>query len=588
MNMKILNKLSISVRFGLRFVLLLGVLFMTACNKEFPFRIDLDNQKPDSDREIRATSYKVAYLVLEDGIGTIVSREASGAGVMPTLAELSGSAIVSWNGVSAVNKEELTSYADLLTGVGFDKHGVEEGNQNNNLDQYPNIFQRISDYLEGGMRTAFISSNTELSHLVKEQDVDRYALESDDESVTAKVIEELEEDDSGLIFATFKETKTVGEEKGYDSDEYIQALASFDQKLKSITEAIQSREQYDNERWLIVVTSTKGGSYALPPSQDDGSVYSDTERNNFVVVSNKEFARRSIERVEMEDPAWTIPAVRYTGSGGQAVVDANKAGIYNIEKEKEYTLQLKVKIHGHGKQNQTIFSKRSNTGSAEDGWGFLIGQNSDGISKGDFRFKISGTQITAGGAIDTETWYSIIVRIHREDDKQYATIFKNGEKYGSAEITGAKGVDDSQPLRLGYSPGWSAAVGDQVHTIADVRIYNVAKSEEEIQSSYCSTLSTPLSDPYHDDLIGYWPGDDDGSLLKDRSPSGLDFTLTGSYQWTELNDRGGAICPTPPDDLDRQVMRSVDIPRMIYNWVGVTGTDEFGLDSQIWNPVFKN
>lgn len=588
MNMKILNKWGISGRFGLHFVLLLGVFFMTACNKEFPFRIDLDNQKPDSDREIRATSYKIAYLVLEDGVGTVVSREASGAGVMPTLAELTESAIVSWNGVSAVNKDELTSYADLLTGVEFDKHGVEEGNQDDNLDQYPTIFQRISDYLEGGMRTAFISSNTELGHLVKEQDVDRYTLESDDEGVTAKVIEELEEDDSGLIFATFKETKTVGEEKGYDSDEYIQALASFDQKLKTITEAIQSREQYDNERWLIVVTSTKGGSYTLPPSQDDGSVYSETERNNFVVINNAEFARRNIERVELEDPAWTIPAVRYTGSGGRAIIPANEAGIYNLESNKEYTIQLKIKIHSFAKWNPPLLSKRSNTGGGEAGWAILLGRESasgEDLASGSFRFKVAGTEVYATDPLETDVWYSVIVRIWMDGDTQKATVFRNGVEYSTGNIPAST---SNEPLRLGQAPGYSVDIGDQSHTIADVRIYNVAKSVAEIQSSYCSTLSTPLSDPYHDDLIGYWPGDDDGSLLKDRSGNERDFTLEGSYQWTELNDRGGAICPTPPDDLDRQVMRSVDIPRMIYNWVGVTGTDEFGLDSQIWNPVFKN
>ncbi|NGM62156.1 DUF4983 domain-containing protein [Sphingobacterium sp. SGG-5] len=567
-----------------------GLLMLTlaSCNKDFAFRLNLD-EKPD-DGKVRPTEYKVAYIIVEGGVGTIVGQQARDIGAMPTLGQLATHAMVSWNGVSAENKQSLTSYADLLTGVEYDKHHVAGDGSGNNLADYPTLFTHIADNTD--MRMAFISANAALGAVVQSNEVDTYAIEGSDADVVTKAVEELEREDAGLVVATFKEVDATGQASGYDSEDYIEALGNFDQQLKSITDAIYSRKNYPNERWLIIVTSTKGGQYTLPSGQDDGSVFSDTERNNFIVVNNSQFAFKLYERMETVDPAWISSAVKYTSNVGRAVINAENAAIYNIEKNKEYTIQMRIKVHSYGTYTQTVFSKHPDTGGGSPGWAFMIGRegaSGKDWSSGSFRFKVGGTEIYATADIAKEVWYSVIARVWMDGATQKVTVFRDGVEYNTGDISGssANGVSN-EPLQLGYAKGYATDFTTQSHTIADVRIYDVAKSVADIQSSYCTTMSTPSTDSYHNNLIGYWPGYDGGAELKDRSGNNRHFDLTGTYSWTNFADRSATLCPTLPDNLERYVIRSVDAPRLIFSWLNFMNIDEFDLDSQIWNPTFTN
>jgi len=557
-----------------------------ACNKDFASRLNFDEQPGDI--RIRGTEHKIAYIVVEGGVGTIVAQQARDIGAMPTLGRLATNAMVSWNAVSAENKESLTSYADLLTGTEYAKHQVAGNGGGNNLANYPTLFKRIAEHTD--MRTALITANTDLNVLVVPADVDSYAVEADDAAVTDKAVAELEREDAGLVVATFKEVDAAGQASGYDSPAYVQALGNFDQRLKRMADAISARENYASERWLIVIASTKGGAYVLPTGQDDGSVFSETERNNFVVMHSPQFAFSLYQRMETVDPAWTGSAVRYTSNAGRALIGPEKAAIYNIENGKEYTIQMKIKVHSYGTFNQTVLSKRSSTSGGEDGWAFMIGREAvsgKDWSSGSFRFKVAGTEIYATDPVELDVWHSVLARVWMDGTAQRVTMFRDGVPYNTGTITNAVG-SSNEPLQLGYARGFATDVTTQSHSIADVRMYNVAKSVADIQSSYCTTLSTPGSDPYHGNLIGYWPGDDGGAELRDRSGNNNHFDLTGNYAWGSFSERSASLCPTLPDNPERFVVRSVDIPRLIFGWLNFMNIEDFGLDSQIWNPVFTN
>jgi len=565
-----------------------GLLFfgLYSCNKDFANRLNFDEQP--NGVPIRGTEHKIAYIIVEGGVGTIVAQQARDIGAMPTLGRLATNAMVSWNAVSADNKESLTSYADLLTGTERTKHQVAGNGMGNNLANFPTLFKRIAEHAD--MRTALITANTDLNVLVQPADVDHHALEADDAAVTDKAVAELGREDAGLVVATFREVDAAGQASGYDSPAYVQALGSFDQRLKRIADAIAARGNYANERWLIIIASTKGGAYALPPGQNDGSVFSETERNNFVVMHSPQFAFSLYQRMETVDPAWTSSAVRYTSSAGRALIAPDKAAIYNIEKGKEYTIQMKIKVHSYGTYNQTVLSKRSSTSGGEDGWAFMIGREAvsgSDWSSGSFRFKVAGTEIYATDPVELDVWHSVVARVWMDGAAQRVTMFRDGVPYNTGTITNATG-SSNQPLQLGYAAGFATSTATQIHSIADIRIYNVAKSVADIQSSYCTTLSTPGSDPYYGNLIGYWPGDDGGAELRDRSGNNNHFDLTGSYAWTNFSERSASLCPTLPDNPERFVVRSVDIPRLVFGWINFMNTEDFDLDSQIWNPVFAN
>ena len=125
--------------------------------------------------------------------------------------------------------------------------------------------------------------------------------------------------------------------------------------------------------------------------------------------------------------------------------------------------------------------------------------------------------------------------------------------------------------------------------IADFRFYDVAMPVNYILANGCSTMSTQFSDNYRGHLIGYWPANDGGSLLLDKSPKGNDFLLSGNYAYTSFSDKGSVgICPTLPKSPEAMVIRSIDVPLMIYNWYGLSQTSSFDLDAQTWLPIYSN
>ncbi|KGE15669.1 LamG-like jellyroll fold domain-containing protein [Sphingobacterium deserti] len=566
----------------------LGVFAFLSCNEEFPNRLSFDQEYQDPG--VQETQYKVAYVVLEGGVGTIVAGQATDYGMMPTLGDLYLRSVTSWNSVSTANKDELTAYADLLTGVEYPKHQVVSQGDPVNLENFPTLFSRVKQ--QSNARTAFITANRTLAPLVSETDLDQYQVLTDDQQVTANAVDELARDDVAVVVATYKEVDDIGLSQGYTSEAYLQALNRFDGQLNELVSTIRARENYISERWLIVVASSTGGRYTLRPELDDGSIFAETERNNFVVIHNPQFVFRLVERLQTNDPAWMSSAVRYTGNQGKATIAAENASIYNIEKNKEYTIQMKVKVHSYGNADQTIFSKRSNTAGSQEGWAFmLVPDPNEGTidgkpSRGLVRFKVAGVgDAEAIADVELETWYSFIVRVYIQGGKQYATIFRDGVEYKTSEITGAQGVSND-PLQLGYAPGYAQALPSQSHSIADIRIYNVAQTVDHVKQAYCSTMATPGSDPYYDNLIGYWPGDDNGTELRDRTANNRHFVLEGNYAWNDFSERAATLCPTLPDNPEHFVLRTVDVPRMIYSWMNFKGIEQFNLDGQIWNPNF--
>lgn len=583
--MNILNTI-MKLRYGF-FCGVVGIGLLSSCNKDFASKLSFDEQP--SENKIQGTSYKIAYLVVEGGVGMIASQQASDIGTMPTLGDLSTHAMVSWNGVSTANGDDMTAYADLLTGVEYAKHKVNTAGGSNGLAKYPTLFKYIGDNTDS--RMAFISSNSSLAALVKSTDVDNYALQSTDAEVTAKTVEELKRDDAGLVVATFKNVDMVGKASGYGSNAYIAALGDFDKQLKGIVETIEGRKSYSNEKWLIIVTSTKGGSYMLPPDQNDGSIFAQPARNNFVLIYNPQFAFKSYERMQTVDPAWVSSALKYSfigeGDAKNGQAEAASASLYNLESNKEYTIQFKVKIHQFGKGYPVLISKRETVSGTVPGWGFRMQERASGKeADAGFTFSYQGKSSTKALDIQLESWYTVTSKVYAKDGKRFVQVFVNGEPGGETELASGDIGVSTFPLRVGTAKGLTS--GTSSHSIADLRIYETALSNVDILKNYCSTLSTLGSDPYYNSLIGYWPCDDKSDILRDKSRYKRDLILKGTYSWSGFSERSSSLCPTLPDNPEHYVIRSVDVPRLIYAWLNFSGIDRFDLDAQVWNPIFIN
>lgn len=572
------------------FLIIITAVCFSSCNKEMPNKLNLDNDYREP--TIEETQYKVAYFVVEGGVGSIVAQQATDYGTMPTLAGLLTNGLVSWNGVSAENNDELTSYADLLTGVEYQKHQVSSMSPTNNLIKYPTLFTRLTERTNA--RKALISSNESLKEVINVSELDSYKLMASDQEVTKEIVEEIKNKDVGFVMGTFQNVAAVGESSGFDSEQYLEALKAFDLQLKEALDALYTRPKYANEKWLIIVTSNKGGDYTLRPELNDGSIFTITERNNFVVAHNNQFAFKLIERLQTVDPAWISSAVKYSGNSGFAALPAAQAGDYNFGKGAnagEYTIQLKLKVHemngrngkGGTPQNGVIFGKMKGAANFPAGWSITY----NGGSGWRFVSNAGSGYATDAKPFDLEVWYNLTVKIYKDGEKRRVQLYRDGEPQGGSFEFTDRELSSSDDLQMGFQEGSWGSNGGYVHSIADVRIYKEAISDEIIKAISCSTMPTPAS-PHFKKLIGYWPANDGDAELQDKSGNKRHFVLQGTYAWNSFSERAANLCPTLPDNPELFVLRSVDVPRMIYNWFNMSGIEGFGLDAQIWNPSFSN
>ena len=564
----------------LRSVFLLSLLmFAFSCNKELENKIDIG--KPGEPVIIDGKSYKVAYIVVDGAVGSVVGTQATDFNNMPFLGKLTENGLFSWNSITQDNTQDITFYADLLTGVNVAKHKVSSSNlASANLSQYPLLFDRLKSSL--GLRTSVISNNGDVASLTQNSTIDNKKITSSDQETLEAAKAELALENTGFTLLTFNETDVVGKAEGYgpNSAPYVASLKNIDNKIKDVMETIQKRPNYNTEKWLLVVASNRGGNYVIDPNLNDNSLYSIPKRNNFILYYNSQFQYKIIQKMDLSDPTYDGSAIRYTGSATTATLAANRADKFNLGSaatDGEYTIQLRIKVHALGTNNPAMISKMNHTGNSTNGWSFIY--------NGAFgwRFKIFGTQAIDPKPFILDQWYTLTAKIYNDKGVRKARVYTNGVFVAESTITNAQGTS-TEPLKLGYSTAYGT---NGSHSITDVRIFNTALPDDYIAKNYCSTAIYNDS-PYWNNLLGYWPAiDGSGNVIKDFSPNKNDFDLTGTVAWNSFSERSGSLCPTAPQNLEILTIRSVDVPLMVYNWFGVKGIEKFNLDSKFWSPSFS-
>jgi hypothetical protein len=143
-----------------------------------------------------------------------------------------------------------------------------------------------------------------------------------------------------------------------------------------------------------------------------------------------------------------------------------------------------------------------------------------------------------GGLIALDNWYHIAGVVDAKNDLM--NIFINGVEV--ARQNSGRNIHISKlPLRIGDSHEGSPNQYPFQGQIDEVRIWNVARTQEEIQATMFSGLSG--REP---GLVGYWTFDDVEDTITDLSPSGAHGKLMGDAHLAEaeMPKPGELVIPT--------------------------------------------
>ena len=86
-----------------------------------------------------------------------------------------------------------------------------------------------------------------------------------------------------VLFVIFEDIDSTGHSRGFGSEEYLAVCKIIDEYTYNIIETVYSRETYDSEDWLIIITTDHGGYYKGHGGQ------SDLERITWIACNKKLF-----------------------------------------------------------------------------------------------------------------------------------------------------------------------------------------------------------------------------------------------------------------------------------------------------------
>lgn len=158
-------------------------------------------------------------------------------------------------------------WSSNLIGVWTDKHGVVDNDISVvRVDEYPHFFRRIRERRPDVYLSSFAMSMIN-DNIVATGDADEVftpdegTFDANDLARTNAAIAHLASESPDVIFVYFGDVDHQGHVAGYGPTipEYMHAVETVDQQIGQILDAVEARETFDDEDWLVVVTTDHGG-----------------------------------------------------------------------------------------------------------------------------------------------------------------------------------------------------------------------------------------------------------------------------------------------------------------------------------------
>lgn len=197
-------------------------------------------------------------------------------------------------------------WSSILIGVWADKHGVDDNEFTDpNYDEYPHFFQRLKEARPAAVTISIADWEPITSKIVKSADVATHSVDAEpkngtnphpenDVVVTQDAVEQLKTADPDAMFVYLGQVDETGHRYGFHPrvKRYMDAIERVDVHVGEILAALASRENAQQEDWLILVTSDHGGRGT---GHGDGHQVPEI-RNSFLIVSGAAAARGRFEQ----------------------------------------------------------------------------------------------------------------------------------------------------------------------------------------------------------------------------------------------------------------------------------------------------
>ena len=184
----------------------------------------------------------------------------------PNIDSLIENGLIIENALSSINGQATYSgpgWSSMITGVWYDKHGVSDNSfVGSNFNQFQ-PFNMLLDENEDDFHSASFIMWTPIHSEIFSGSMDYNENHpSYDSSVAQAAANYITTEELDILFLDFDHIDHAGHLYGFSPDilEYINTIEDIDGYIGLVLSAMEERTNYNNEEWLIIITSDHGGN----------------------------------------------------------------------------------------------------------------------------------------------------------------------------------------------------------------------------------------------------------------------------------------------------------------------------------------
>ncbi|MCS3870180.1 hypothetical protein J3D55_003096 [Chryseobacterium ginsenosidimutans] len=429
----------------------------------------------------------------------------------PNIHTLANQSIYSLDGLCAATTWSGNGWSTMLTGVWHTKHNVQDNNFTNpNYVNYPDFMTRAETY-NPNLRTISLVNWAPINDQIV-QNADVQTNLGSDLAVKNAAVTALQSDNPDILFVDFDDVDHAGHSYGFSSSvpQYVASMQTTDAYIGEIVAAMKNRATYNNEDWLVVLTTDHG---AVDNGHGGGNL---SERNIFTIYSNPTFTPQQISKTTLQSNKTfnelNFPAGTYAKPANQTP--------FNFGANQDFTIEFWVKPNAAYTSDPVMISNK-NWASGKNK-GFVI----SGYSGQTFRMNIGdGTNRIdlTGGKVETNVWKHIAATFDRDG---LVTLYEDGVPVTFAKMNTIGNIDSGLPFTINQD-GTNVYNLNLAASYKDIRVWKSALPNEVIVN-WANQDITP-SHPYYSQLLANWKCDETtGNTLNDSSPNVNNVAITGT------------------------------------------------------------
>lgn len=411
-------------------------------------------------------------------------------------------------------------WTSMLSGVWQNKHGVADNSYNGaQFSDYPHFFKYIED-ADPENRTVSIVQWNPINDNMASLVADVVINADTDDIVKTEVVEELQYNNPTALFVQLSNVDFAGHGSGFSpqNTNYITAIETIDVQIGEMLDALKSRKTYDNENWLILLSTDHGG---LGTSHGGAS---GEERTMFVIASGNSIPNKEIKKTISQEtipPANNCLNSQYELKFDKTVIQIPYQDNFNFGAHQDFSIECRIR--SKSPQDVGIIAKKDWANGIKPGYVFSFKPNTNNfkvnVGDGTNRIDVETEEIT------DNKWHTVSATFDRDG---FLKVYVDGIMKNSTSMATIGNINNNLPFTLGADSNLNYHYNGY---ISEVRMFNTILSDAEIDNWKCKVLDN--SHPKYSNLLGHWKlTKGSGTTIDDSGPN-INNGIVSNGKWKD-------------------------------------------------------